>query len=923
MKSLRLLMALTCLLFVSLSFAQKKTLKGVVVDQAGTPVSKATVKVKGSAGGVSTNAEGEFTIEAAAGDVLEVSIVGYKPGEATVGSENFLVVRLQSQETTLQDVVLVGTRSSGRVRIETAVPVDVVNMSQAALPTGRMDVTSILNFSVPSFNYNKQSGSDGADHIDLATLRGLGPDQTLVLVNGKRRHQTAFVAVFGTRGRGNSGTDLSALPVGAIDRVEVLRDGASAQYGSDAIAGVINIITKKNTGKFTGNFGWSSYLDEEFNPAQKPELDQYIYDNKMDGNSFSFNGNYGFNIGKKGFLNLTGNFITQGKTYRQVLETNPAKEEYLPTNVYRRAHGDGSMTGGGGFFNMELPGEGTTTFYAFGGLNYKSSDAYAFTRNWSARPDRFPTTASGDLVFVPGIMRISADADTFYNPRIKTNIMDGSLAAGVRGGSENTWTWDISNTLGYNDFHFFGEKTFNASLGSTQNNFDDGGFNFLQNTINANFNRHIYTIANGLNLAMGAEYRYERYKLYEGEEASYRNYDATGEKATGAQGFPGYQPKDAVTDSRSVIGAYVDAELDLTSAFLVSGAIRAENYSDFGFTVNYKLASRLKLAKNFNLRGSFSTGFRAPSLAQINFSSTFTTVQGGNIAEVRIVPNYLDITRSAGIPELKQEKSINGSLGFTWKASPNLTFTLDGYIVNVKDRVVLTGQFDATDPDLNPDLAQELQDNNIALAQFFANAVNTKNQGLDLVADYNKRWNNKNRFRALFTMNWQYMKITSINVPAELSGSDFLRNSFLSDREQAFILASAPKLKYALNLEYGNGKWTFGTRFTHFGKVSLLGYGEDGLGINPQVPLDDGSGYVADRYDYGSKTPIDLYLGYELNKALTLHAGADNVFNVHPDLGVAPGAKGWAYNTETGGPWDAVQMGGNGRRLFVRLSFNF
>ncbi len=887
-------------------------------------LNRATVKLKGSAAGISTNAAGEFTIEAATGEVLEVSIVGYKPGEATVGADNFIVIKLEAMETTLQDVVLVGTRSSGRVRIETPVPVDVVNIGQAALPTGRMDVTSILNFSVPSFNYNKQSGSDGADHIDLATLRGLGPDQTLVLVNGKRRHQTAFVAVFGTRGRGNSGTDLSALPVGAIDRVEVLRDGASAQYGSDAIAGVINIITKKTTGKFTGNFGWSSYLDEKFNPAQKPELDQYVYDNKLDGSSFAFNGNYGVSIGKGGFLNLTGNFLTQGKTYRQVLETDPDSEDYLPTNIYRRAHGDGSMTGGGGFFNMELPNAGKATFYAFGGLNYKASDAYAFTRNWSARPDRFPTNAAGQLIYVPGIMRVSADQDTFYNPRIKTNIMDGSLAMGLKGGSDAAWTWDVSNAFGYNNFHFYGEKTFNASLGASPNSFDDGGFNFLQNTVNANFNRHIYTVAEGMNLALGAEYRYERYKLYEGEAASYTNYDPTGEKATGAQGFPGYQPKDAVTDSRSVIGAYVDAELDITKALLVSGAIRAENYSDFGFTVNYKLASRLKLGKNVNIRGSFSTGFRAPSLAQINFSSTFTTVQGGNIAEVRIVPNYLDITRSAGIPELTQEKSINGSLGFTWKAMPELTFTVDGYLVNVKDRVVLTGQFDATDPDLNPDLAQELQDNNIALAQFFANAVDTKNRGLDVVADYNKRWNNnRNRFRALFTLNWQDMEISSINIPAELSGSEFLRNSFLSDREQAFILASAPNMKYALNLEYGTGKWTFGTRITYFGEVTLLGYGEDGLGIDPEVPLDNGQGYVADRYVYGGKTPVDIYLGYDLNKALTLHAGADNVFNVHPDLGVAPGAKGWAYNNETGGPWDAVQMGGNGRRLFVRLSFNF
>ncbi|HEX5669753.1 MAG TPA: TonB-dependent receptor, partial [Chitinophagaceae bacterium] len=496
------------------------------------------------------------------------------------------------------------------------------------------------------------------------------------------------------------------------------------------------------------------------------------------------------------------------------------------------------------------------------------------------------------------------------------------LAAGFKGKTENNWAWDISNTLGYNNFHFFGNQTFNASLGSVPNEFDDGGFNFTQNTVNFNAAKPIYTIAEGFNFAFGAEYRYERYKLYAGEEGSYRNYDPTGNKATGSQGFPGYQPGDEVNASRSVLGAYVDAEMDVTRNFLINGAIRAENYSDFGFTANFKLATRLKLSQAFNLRGSFSTGFRAPSLPQVNFSSTFTTVQGGNIAEVRIVPNYLDITRKAGIPELKQEKSTNLSVGFTYKASPEFSVTLDGYMVNVKDRVVLTGQFDASDPDLNQDLADELQANNIALAQFFANAVDTRNMGIDLVMDYNKRWGAK-YLRGIFTANIQNMDIEKVNVPAELAGSDFLKSSFFSDRERAFVLASAPDMKFAFNLEYGVSKMTFGLRATYFGKVTLLGYGEDGLGIDPMVPLDDNSGYVKDEYIYSGKTPVDIYFGYRFSDKLSLHVGSDNIFNIHPDLGAVPGAKGWAYNNETGGPWDAVQMGGNGRRLFARLSFNF
>jgi len=922
MNPIRAILLCTSMLFTLLANSQVRTIKGVIRDASGAAVANATLKVRGGAAAVTSNANGEFTINAAEGDVIEITSVNFKPASFTVSGENFIIMTVEPKETTLEDVVLVGTRTAGRVKLETPVPVDIVNMNQAALPTGRMDVTSILNFAVPSFNYSKQSGADGADHIDLATLRGLGPDQTLVLVNGKRRHQTAFVGVFGTRGRGNSGTDLSAIPVGAIERVEVLRDGASAQYGSDAIAGVINIVTKKTTGKFTGNAGWSVYADDEFNPASGPEPDYYLHDKKFDGHSFSFNGNYGIDIGAHGgFLNLTGNLNLQGKTFRQVMEFDESKEGYLPTNIYRRAHGDGSMQGGGGFFNMELPSGKGASFYAFGGVNYKSSEAYAFTRRWPDQPARFPTNDDGSIIFVPSVMTVTETNDTTFNPMIRTNILDGSLAAGVRGKTETNWSWDISNTLGYNNFHYFGKRTFNASLGSNKTDFDDGGFNFLQNTVNFNAVKPVYTIAEGFNLALGAEFRYERYNLYAGEEASYRNY-SSGDKASGAQGFPGYQPGDEVNANRSVIGAYADVEMDVTRDFLVSAAVRTENYSDFGFTANFKLASRLKLGDNFNLRGSFSTGFRAPSLPQINFSSTFTTVQGGTISEVRIVPNYLDIARKAGIPELKQEKSTNLSVGFTFKPVPEFSVTLDGYMVNVKDRVVLTGQFDAGDPDLNQDLAAELQSNSIALAQFFANAVDTRNMGLDIVLDYNKRWTGRS-FRATFTGNVQDMEIRNINVPAELSGSDFLRSSFFSDREKAFVLASAPDMKFALNAEYGLRKLVFGARATYFGKISLLGYGEDGLGIAPQVPLDNGNGYVKDEYIYNGKMPVDIYLGYHFSPQLSLFLGSDNVFNVHPDLGVAPGAKEWAFNNETGGPWDAVQMGGNGRRLFLRLGFNF
>lgn len=932
---MRKILLLSCFLAcIAEQLLAQTTITGKVYDNNGLPLAGVSVRAKKSGKGAVTTADGSFRLQAATDDQLEISMVGYKTQTIDLAGRSNIDVTLDLAVTELSQIVMVGTRSSGRVKTQTPVPVDVVNVSQALLPSARMELTSVLNYAAPSFNYNKQSGSDGADHVDLATLRGLGPDQTLVMINGKRRHQTAFVAVFGTRGRGNSGTDLNAIPVSAIDRVEILRDGASAQYGSDAIAGVINLVLKKSVKKFTGSLGWSGYHDPKFNTAFGEDLfTQYEHDSKIDGNSFSANLNYGLPLGQKGgFLNISLDGITSGKTFRQALDTSDYynNPDGMYIDIYRRAHGDGSLNMIGTFINAEIPmtqalidGETprtiSSTFYFFGGYNYKSSDAFAFTRNFSARPDRFPTDAGGNLIFVPSIMKVSNDGETYYSPHIQTKISDASLTAGAKGSTGSNWNWDLSNTIGRNNFHFYGDKTFNASLGATQTHFDDGGFNFLQNTVNLNFSK---PLSDAFNFAVGAEYRYENYKIYSGEEASYKNYDPSGDKATGSQGFPGYQPNDVVDANRSVFGFYLDGEYDVTKSWLVNGAVRLENYSDFGFTHNYKFATRLKATDHLNLRGSVSTGFRAPSLQQINFSSTFTTVQAGLIAEVKIAPNYSPITKAAGIPELKQEKSVNASLGFAWQATNHLNVTVDGYWVKIKDRVVLTGQFDGSDPDLDPNLRAQMAALNVSLAQFFANAVSTTNKGVDVVIDYNKR-SGRNHYKALFTGNFQSMDIDKINIPAKLSGSEFLRQTFLSDREQKFILASAPNTKFALNLEYGCGKLSAGTRLTYFGEVVLLGYGEDGLGINPMVPLDNGTGYVKDQYNYGGKLVTDLYLSYLVNKNFTIYGGADNLLNVHPDFGVVAGAKDWAYNTETGGAWDAVQMGFNGRRYFVRLGFSF
>jgi iron complex outermembrane receptor protein len=934
----KLFLSVGILLCSYLLFAQQVYTIRVNDSKTGSPIAGASVKVRATNFGTSTGPDGSCKVKANANDVLDISSIGFISQSLKPGAQTDITVAMEPISVDIGDVVVTGSRGGGRAKTETPVPVDVIKINQVGMPTAKMDLTSVLNMAAPSFNYNKQSGADGADHIDLGTLRGLGPDHTLVLINGKRRHSTAFVGLFGTRGRANSGVDMNGFPQVAVDRIEILRDGASAQYGSDAIAGVINLMLKKDINHLSVNAGWSGYNDTKFNSRKVNAGNQYYSGNAIDGGTFSLSLNHGTAIGKNGgFINVSLDFLTQAKTYRQTDTANwQSKKNNLPyLNTGRRAFGDGSVTTAGGMYNMEIPTDARskTTFYSFGGYNYKASDAFAYTRNWSGKPNRFPVTASGNRIDVPSIMRTSNDGEVYYNPHIQTHISDVSVVTGIRGGEVNDWNWDISNTLGRNNFHYYGDKTFNASLigQSTPNHFDDGGFNFLQNTVNVDFSRSIKSVAQGLNLGLGAEYRHEEYNIYSGEELSYKNYDPNGVQASGSQGFPGFSNTDAVKAKRSNVAIYADAALDVTKEWLVNGAVRLENYSDFGAVFTGKFATRYKLTSNFNIRGSVSTGFRAPSLAQIHFSNTLTSFSGGQLVQSLVAPNTSKIARAAGIPELKEETSVNGSFGFSWKPVKGFTITVDGYMVKVKDRVVLSGLFSKDDPTLPPSFISQFPAE-VSTAQFFANAVSTTNTGLDIVLDYTKKWE-KNSLAILLAGNLQNMDIDKINYPSALNNTPLQRKTFYSDREEAFLKASAPKYKFSLGVDYTMDKLGFGAHFTSYGKIVLLGFGDGSSpsgdnpnysGINPQVPSDaNGSVYVPEVFNYNGKVTTDVYASYKFSKKISLFIGADNLLNVHPDLGVNPLAKGWAGDNESGGPWDSVQMGFNGRRLFAKLAFNF
>ena len=396
------------------------------------------------------------------------------------------------------------------------------------------------------------------------------------------------------------------------------------------------------------------------------------------------------------------------------------------------------------------------------------------------------------------------------------------------------------------------------------------------------------------------------------------------EQAPGSQGFPGFSPNDIVKAKRNVTGMYLDGEYTPSDLFLITGAIRAENYSDFGSVATYKISAKYKLTHNLTLRGSFSTGYRAPSLQQKYFSNTLTSFSQGQLVQSRIARNDDDVTKLAGIPLLKQETSTNQSLGFTWKPFKGFNITVDGYSISMKDRIVLSGLFSASDPSLPKALTSKLNALGVQTAQFFANAVNTTNKGIDVVADYTWKIDNVNKIKFLWVANFQNIVIDEVHVPDALNTNAYNASTFFSDREKYFLIGTAPKSKHSFTADFSHKKITAGIRFTYFGNVKLSGFGINGDGINPQVPTDadpTGNTLVPEIFNYSGKTTTDIYGSVKINKYVNWIFGADNIFNIHPDFAVNPLAKGWAGDNETGGPWDGVQMGYNGTRLFTKLTF--
>ncbi|MFN4144587.1 MAG: TonB-dependent receptor [Runella sp.] len=905
---------------------------GRVTDKSGNAMPGVSVLVKGSNRGAITNPEGRYSIGVRPGETLVFSFVGYQTREVQVGSNLEINVSLAEDSKVLNEVIVTGTRSSGRTKIDTPVPVDVISVKEVTNSVGQVDINQILTFIAPSFQSARQTISDGTDHIDPAQLRGLGPDQVLVLVNGKRRHQSALVNVNGTVNRGTVGTDLNAIPANAVEKIEILRDGAAAQYGSDAIAGVINIVLKKQTGlsaNITAGTHITAYEKNfAFNKINNANLPAKT--SVMDGTTWQAGINYGVKIGNKGFLNITGEYTDRGYTSRSGLYTGqifPAvggqirdeqilQERGLTRDNFDMRIGNSAIKGGGIMFNADIPINDKFDFYAFGGYNNKKGNAAGFYRY----PNAVPAAARTNVfsVYPNGFL-----------PEINSNVTDFSIATGIKG-KLGEWNMDLSNVFGQNvfDFKVTNSVNYTQALASAnfQREFDAGGLKFLQNTINFDLNRK-YDVLAGLNVATGAEFRIDQFGVRAGEEASWRNYNTASGVAAGAQVFAGFLPSNAGTFSRNSKALYLDLEQDITKNFMISGALRFENYSDFGSTLNYKLASRLKLTDGIALRGSATSGFRAPSMQQRFYakSNTLFISQGGQLVPVEAgtFTNESQVAQILGIPRLKQETSNSLSLGATFQVARNLEFTLDAYQIDIKDRIILTNNFTSGG---NADLKAKLDAANANTANVFTNAIDTRSRGLEGVINYSTRFgkNQTLKFMLAGTLIQNRVK-TDANGNPIIKASPILeatgqKGNYFNREDQSRIEVASPQNKISFMANYTVGKLGLMLRMVNFGKVVYLD-----PTINPAnpgaFPMNAFNNNARETLDqtFSPKLVTDITLNYDFTKSLGLAVGANNLFDVYQDMHTHSGNMSlgrFVYSRRV------QQMGFNGRYVFARLLVN-
>ncbi|MGX5730577.1 TonB-dependent receptor plug domain-containing protein [Pseudoxanthomonas beigongshangi] len=768
----------------------------------------------------------------------------------------------EQKPQTLDTLIVTGTRVADRTAAESQSPIDILT-PEALQATGTTELATALARALPSLNFPRPAITDGTSGVRPAQLRGLSPDQVLILVNGKRRHLSALVNVNGTIGRGSSAVDLNAIPVSSIARVEVLRDGASAQYGSDAIAGVVNIVLKGS------EKGGSLVLD----------LGQY---SAGDGRQYQLAGDAGVGFGDgRGFVHVAGQVTRQDETDRAgpYRGTSPNTGNNPDIGEVAYVYGDPEVEAEAVSANAGFAFSDNLSAYATTLLSNRDITSFAFYRSPGHNP------------LVPQVY------PNGYVPEINQVSKDRSLVAGLKGGTDSGWTWDVSYNYGYNKLFFYTQNSINYSLGvDSPHRFYDGALEYTQNLFNADFTKTLdWGLAYPATLSFGAEYRSEKWNQSPGNPNSYAN--------GGAQGFGGFTPANAVHQDRHSHAAYVGLEADFTDKFSAGVAARYEDYSDFGSETSGKLSARYAFTDKVALRATVASGFRAPALAQ-QYYQVVTSQYNASVDrffESGTFPATSAVAQALGAEALKAETSLSYSLGLVLQPVDRLYVTIDAYQIDIDDRIVLSSNLLLGGNAAAQALLASLGINGVTSARYFNNAIDTRTRGIDVVGTYSIPLA-ASTLNLTAGYNHNKTEITRIAPnPPELTalGANLWR---VGRDEQGRIEEGYPRDKFTLNAVWNLASWDFALGTTRYGEFTTR-VSETGNPANDQ--------------EYGATWTVDASASYRLD-GWTFTLGADNLLDEYPDRTLFPNSNSGQF------PYSSQSPGGfNGAYVYGRIGYKW
>ncbi len=775
----------------------------------------------------------------------------------------------------IEKISVIGSRVSVRTVDDLPVAVDILT-AEALKNTGQTEVGRMIQTIAPSFNFSSSVISDGTDAIRPATLRGLGPDQTLVLINGKRRHQASLIHINTSVGRGSAGTDMNAIPAAAIKHIEILRDGAAAQYGSDAIAGVINIVLNDNIKETKLAVSHGQY-------------------SAGDGDTVNVDLSSGLSLGANGYIAATINYRDRAFTnragehgsclFKNCTLTNDgswlmadSREATADRKTFRIGDADSKQVA------VTLNGSlaiDDSEFYGFLMYSNRDNESATFFRHNGNENDNSPLQ-DNDATIIKGFL-----------PKIQTDIEDISYSLGYLHEIDNNKTLDISYTYGKNTLKYTTRDTINSSYANYLQHATELSANEIRaliprsafayglelslSTINIDY-LHYFDL---FSLALGTEVRTDTYRIVAGEEYSFKDYDTYNgislfdtDRSIGTQGFGGIGPISDVDESRNVISVYLDAESTLSDNVQINTAGRYDDYEGFGASANFKVALNWSVTDSFSVRSAISSGFRAPSMQQLyfnNISTQFVTdpnhVNGELIAvQVGTFRNDSSLALEIGIPELQEENSTNFSLGAMIKVANNVSLSIDYYGINIENRIVISNKLGYG---LSPTLDQALSNEKAGKGQFFLNGADTETSGLDIVATWQTSLFNGN-LDITFAGNFTQTKVVDIFTPRGSNLRDISPESIFAAQDISIIEEWQPENRINLNALYTSDKTTVSLAINRYGEYTIT----------------DGS-----RQTYGAELLTDLRLKYQLNAHISFNIGGNNIFNVKPDKNVIGNAR--------------------------------